>query len=322
LASPSRPERIIQGGVDAIKPAISWKTKRLTWVNETQDVNIYRISGTGGERVRLIASTLRDQDAVYSPGGQIAFVSDRSGSKEIWLARADGTGQKRVTNFDGPDVGDLQWSPDGRRLTFYSRAQLHSDIFTLDCDPATMLCANPKRVVSGMKAEVPSWSANGEFLYFASDRTGRWEVWKQATSGGQPIQMTHDGGYVAHESRDGKWLYFSKDRMDHIWRIAASSAGKVNSPEELVIGPPSNVEKRGWALTRDEIIAIEPGVNGHPGALRAYQISSKRTRLISPSIEGFVDTHDYSVSVSSDSRWILYSQLDRSGGNVMVAENR
>lgn len=213
LGLQSRPERVIQGGVDAITPATSWKTKRLTWVNQTQDVNIYRISATGGEPpVRLIASTLRDQDAAYSPDGHIAFVSDRSGSKEIWLARADGTGQKRVTNFDGPDVADLQWSPDGRRLAFYSSIQGHSDIFTLDCDSATMLCGNPKRVVSGMKAEVPSWSADGEFLYFASDRTGRWEVWKQATTGAKAIQITRNGGYAARESRDGKWLYFSKDR--------------------------------------------------------------------------------------------------------------
>jgi hypothetical protein len=184
-----------------------------------------------------------------------------------------------------------------------------------------MSCENPKQVASGMKAEVPSWSANGEFLYFASDRTGRWEVWKQASTGGQAIQITHNGGYVARESPDGKWLYFSKDRMEYIWRIPAQSAGEVRSHEELVIGPPNNLQQKGWALTSDEIIATERGPNGRPGALRAYQISSRRTRLILPSIEGVVDSRDYSISVSADSKWILYSQLDRSGSNVMVADN-
>ena len=230
-------------------------------------MNIYRISTAGREPpVRLIASTLRDQDPAYSPNGQIAFVSDRSGSREIWLSRADGTGQKRVTNFNGPDVGHLQWSPDGRRLGFYSRAQGHSDIFALDCDPASMRCGNPKRVISGIKAEVPSWSADGDFLYFASDRTGRWEVWKQAISNGQATQVTQNGGYASRESRDGKWLYFSKDRSDNIWRIPLQSAGRLSSREELVVGPPNNVQQRGWTVTPDEIVFTERAGNEQPGA--------------------------------------------------------
>jgi len=322
LAFQSRPERIIQGGVDAITPATCWKTKQLAWVNLTQDMNIYRISIAGTEPpVKLIASTLRDQSPAYSPDGQIAFVSDRSGSREIWLARADGTGQKRITSFNGPDVGDLQWSPDGRRLAFYGRAQGHSDIFALDCDPASMFCGNPKRVVSGMKAEVPSWSADGRFLYFASDQTGRWEVWKQAASGGQAIQVTQNGGYAGRESRDGKWLYFSKDR-NSIWRVPAHSADHASSQEELVIGPSNNVQQKGWTLIPDGVVFTERVGKGQPGALHAYQISSKRTRLILPLMEGFEDGRDYGVSVSPDSRWILYSQLDRSGSNVIVAESR
>ncbi len=323
LASPSRPERIIQGGVDAITPATCWKTKQLAWVNLTQDMNIYRIPAAGGETpVRLIASTLRDQDPAYSPDGHIAFVSDRSGSREIWLARADGDGQKRITNFSGPDVGGLQWSPHGRRLAFYSRAQGHSDIFALDCDPASMRCGNPKRVISGIKAEVPSWSADGDFLYFASDRTGRWEVWKQATSGGQAMQVTQNGGYASRESQDGKWLYFSKDRSDSIWRIPVQSASQLISREELVLGPSNNVQQRGWTLTPDELVFTERAGKGQPGALRAYQFLSKRIRLLLPLMEGFEDGRDYGVSVSPDSKWILYSQLDRSGSNIMVAENR
>jgi eukaryotic-like serine/threonine-protein kinase len=323
LTPSSRPERIVQGGVDAITPAICWQTRRLAWVNQVQDVNIYRVSIAGGEPpVRLIASTLRDQHPAYSPAAQIAFVSDRSGSREIWLARADGTGQKRMTSFNGPDVGDLQWSPDGRHLAFYSRAHEHSDIFTLDCDPASMLCGIPKRVISGIKAEAPSWSADGKLLYFASDCTGRWEVWKQVTSGGPPIQVTQNGGYAARESWDGKWLYFAKSRSDAIWRMPiARSGGPAVSAEELVIGPSNHVQQKGWTLIPDGIVFTERPEKGQPGAIREYQFSNKRTRLIVPMTEGFGDGREYGVSVSPDLKWVLYSQLDRSGSNIMVAEN-
>jgi Tol biopolymer transport system component len=323
FASPGHPERIVQGGVDAITPATCWKTKQLAWVSQTQDLNIYRVPFAGGEEpVRIIGSTLRDQQPAYSSSGQIAFVSDRSGSREIWLARDDGSGQKRVTNFEGPDVGDLQWSPDGRRLAFYGRAQGHSDIFVLDCDGARMLCGTARRVISGIKAEVPSWSADGASLYFASDRSGQWEVWRQAVSGGQPVKITNNGGYAAREARDGKWLYFSKDGKEALWRIPRVPGEQAGVSEELVIGSPNHVEQKGWTLIPDGIVFTEPPENGHPGALRFYQFSSKRTRQILPSMEGFPDGREYGVSVSPDMKWVLYSQLDRSGSNVMVAESR
>ena len=111
----SPPERIIQGVSDAIAPAVAWKTGRLAWVNQNDDINIYRVAASGGEPpVALIASTARDRAAAVSPDGRIAFVSDRSGAREIWLAHADGSDQHRVTSFNGPDIDNLAWAPDGR----------------------------------------------------------------------------------------------------------------------------------------------------------------------------------------------------------------
>ena len=162
---------------------------------------------------------------------------------------------------------------------------------SIDCDPASMLCGIPKRVTSGIRAEVPSWSADGGFLYFASDRTERSEVWKQATSGGQPVQVTQNGGYAARESRDGKWLYFSKNRSEAIWRMPVARSGRqAVSAEELVIGPPNHVQQKGWTLIPDGIIFTERARGGQSSALRAYQFSSKRTRLIVPFRRGLKGT--------------------------------
>ena len=192
-------------------------------------------TAAGSAPVKLIASTVRDQDASYGPDGRIAFVSDRSGSREIWIATANGSSQVRITNFNGPDLANLQWSPNGHHLAFDGRVDGGSEIFSLDCDSSTTQCGSPRRVISA-PAEVPSWSADGEFLYFASRRTGRWEVWKQRLSGGVPTQITRNGGYAARESQDGKWLYFSKDKT--IWRIpAGNSAGQTAPGEEFVVGP-------------------------------------------------------------------------------------
>ncbi|MBV9502824.1 MAG: protein kinase [Acidobacteriaceae bacterium] len=324
LASKARPERITEGGIDAITPATGRKTNRVAWVNQLWDLNIYRVSTTGvGKPVKLIASTLRDQDATYSPDGRIAFVSDRSGSREIWLAKGDGSGQVRVTNLNGPPVDHLQWSPDGHKLAFDSQLHGHSGIFALECDPASMRCGEPKRLTSGRFREAnPNWSADGEYIYFA-ERMGRWDIWRQPALGGPAVQVTRDDGYASRESPDGKWLYFSNTGTEAIFRLPVSKSGlPIASAKELVVGPPHHVQPEGWTLTRDEVIFIDRATGSQSPAIRAYDPKTQKTRLILPLNELFLDRSDIGLSVSPDSKWILYSQLDRSGSNVMVAESR
>jgi Tol biopolymer transport system component len=323
LKAPGRPECIAQGGIDAITPATGRRTRRLAWVNQLWDLNIYRMPATGaGTPEKLIASTLRDQGATYSPDGRIAFISDRSGSREIWLARGDGSGQVQVTKFNGPPIDHLQWSPDGRSLAFDGRPTGYSDVFTLECDSAALRCGAPKRLASAAPAVTPAWSANGKFIYFTSDRTGRWEIWKVAASGGRPSKVTQNGGYMCRESHDGRWLYFSKDGGAGIWSIAGSkSDGRLWFGETLVIGPPYQVKTEGWTVTPDEIVFFDRAAGTRAAAIRAYKIATKRTRSILTLTELFPDNRgDIGISVSPDSRWVLYSQLDRSGSNVIVAD--
>lgn len=323
LKTPAQPEPIAQGGVDAIMPSAARKTNRLAWVNQLWDLNIYRIAATGvGTPVKLIASTLRDQDATYSPDGRIAFISDRSGSREIWLAKADGSGQVQVTRLNGPPIDHLQWSQDGRSLVFQSRPSGYSQIFTLECDRAAEVCGKPKHLVTGGVAEAPSWAAHGKFIYFASDRTGRWEIWKIATSGGPAVQVTQNGGYMCRESRDGKWLYFTKDGHDSLWRVPGSNFRNAPAPgETLVIGPPYKVITDGWTLIPNEIVFYDGATRSHSAEIEAYNLRTQQMRSILLLNELFPNNRgELGISVSPDAQWILYSQLDRSGSNIMVAD--
>jgi serine/threonine protein kinase len=321
--APSRAESITQGGIDTITPTTSLRTSRMAWVNQLWDLNIYRIPANGiGKPEKLIASTLRDQGAAYSRDGSIAFISDRSGSKEIWLAKGDGSQQAQVTHFSGPSIDHLQWSPDGRMLTFDARPHGYPDIFTLECDSAKAQCGEPKPL-SMAPAMIPSWSADGDVIYFTSNRTGRWEIWRVAASGGRPLQLTNNGGYMSRESRDGKWLYFSKYMRDSIWRTPGSQARDRSAfGETEVIGLPYKVKTDDWTLTADEIVFLDPATSTNLAAIRAYRIATGRTRSILELTELLPDTRgNMGISVSPDARWVLYSQLDRSASNVVVADH-
>ncbi|HEY7307433.1 MAG TPA: protein kinase [Bryobacteraceae bacterium] len=321
LKEPGRPESIAQGGVDSITPSTARNTNRLAWVNQLWDLNIYRISATGVDApTKLIASTLRDQGATYSADGRIAFISDRSGSREIWMAKGDGSNQVQVTHFNGPQLDHLRWSPDGRSLAFDGRPFGSSDIFTVTCDWSAMRCGESKRLISG---EAPSWSADGKFIYFATGRSGRQEIWMAPVSGGsQPVQVTHNGAYMCRESADGKWRYLSRNPSDGIWKMPGSNSGTgATARETLVIGPPYRVQSEGWTITPNEIVFIDRATSTQPAAIRAYNIATKQVRHILALSELFPDRGDIGVSVSPDSRWVLYSQLDRSGSDIIIADH-
>jgi Tol biopolymer transport system component len=64
----------------------------------------------------------------YSPswspdGARLAFVSNRSGDEEIYVAKADGTGVTRLTRLPGPDLSPA-WSSDGRKLAWSRKAEI------------------------------------------------------------------------------------------------------------------------------------------------------------------------------------------------------
>jgi eukaryotic-like serine/threonine-protein kinase len=71
--------------------------------------------------VVAISSTRLDHQAHYSPDGtRVAFQSNRSGKDEIWLADPDGGGAVQLTSMGAPVTAHAGWSPDGKSLVFDS----------------------------------------------------------------------------------------------------------------------------------------------------------------------------------------------------------
>src|SRR5262249_61160257 len=70
---------------------------------------------------------------------------------------------------------------------------------------------SPRRLTTEpFENNVPSWSRDGRWIYFASNRSGTGQIWKMPAEGGQAAQVTKQGGFAALESTDAKPLYFAK----------------------------------------------------------------------------------------------------------------
>jgi Tol biopolymer transport system component len=176
---------------------------------------------------KLIYSTRIDMEADFSPDGKkIAFVSNRTGSDEIWISDSDGSHARQSTSVGLSVLGcrSPRWSPDGEQIVFegLERDRGGGVIYIVSANGG-----KPRLFThfSGMEGR-PSWSRDGKWIYFASERTGEPQVWKAPVGGGEAVQVTRKGGLVAFESLDGKWLYYIKTHdFTGLWK-APRDGGK------------------------------------------------------------------------------------------------
>ena len=141
---------------------------------------------------------------MLSPDGRrLVFGSDRWGAREIHVADSNGTHQVALTSLGSIWVGSARWSPDGATVAFDRYGHGHSAIYTVSSEGG-----KPLRITGDETSDIlPSFSRDGKWIYFSSNRSGTMEVWKIPPTGGRALQVTHGGGSRALESADGRDLY-------------------------------------------------------------------------------------------------------------------
>jgi Tol biopolymer transport system component len=172
----------------------------------------------------------------------------------------------------------------------------------------------PRRLTTGPSNNVrPSWSHDGQWIYFGSNRSGASQIWKEPAAGGAAVQVTRSGGEEAFESTDGKFVYWAKLSEEGIWRVAVEGGDETQVLDVSM--------ENHWTLTPQGICFFDLSNPAGP-ALKLYSFATHhRTLLRQFSKDIRIDTWGTALSVSPDGRWILYTQLDQSGSNLVVVEN-
>src|SRR5262249_6869232 len=73
----------------------------------------------------------------------------------------------------------------------------------------------------------PSFSRDGQWVYFTSNRTGQQQVWKLPVTGGNAVPVADAMGYAPQESPDGRWIYYVEtyDKPSPLFRVPAAGGG-------------------------------------------------------------------------------------------------
>ena len=139
------------------------------------DWDIYRRT-LSGRLMQLTDSDGYDSGPVWSPNGrQIAFVSDRDGSFELFVMNAYGGGVRQLTDNDDrtgeAPISDSApaWSPDGRQIAFAStRDGGEAKLYVVEVGSRTV-----RQLTDGedfVMDHTPSWSPDGRRIAFSSNR--------------------------------------------------------------------------------------------------------------------------------------------------------
>jgi TolB protein len=84
-------------------------------------LDLWRVNIASGSEIRITSEPAADYDPVWSPvDNQVIFVSERTGSGDLYLLNLDGDGVLRLTLNEGNFDKHPSWSLDGKKVVFWS----------------------------------------------------------------------------------------------------------------------------------------------------------------------------------------------------------
>jgi len=310
----SRPASPIESlGPIGMNWAISARGDRLAYSDRERASEIWRVDLPGGKRLdRIVASSAADLNPEISPDGKrLAFISERRGGRRVWVSGSDGAKPMDIAGGGGPWPTPARWSPDGNQVVFECQNEGSDDvcITTASGGAVRRLTRHPAR--DGF----PSWSRDGKWIYFTSNRSGSYQIWKAPADGTDEaaVQVTTGGGYSAVESTDGKSVFFARERIPGgLWKASIQGGPETQVGTFRVLGKSQNFAVRPEGIYYASSTDPEKWFE-----LWLFRFATEKSESICR-IERRLGE---GLSISPDGRWLLFAADEFRDGDLHMVEN-
>jgi Tol biopolymer transport system component/DNA-binding winged helix-turn-helix (wHTH) protein len=311
--------QLVAGGAARLKhPVAARDLDRVVYESWQYEIDIWRVGLRGGQvgqvgRPVIETSELWNLYPQVSPDGtRVAYVSTQSGSHELWLAAADGSGRRQLTEFGrenlaqsrGTSVRAPRWSPDGQRLVFAAHRGGRVDVYILAVDSGALTAMTSDQAVE----VAPSWSADGRRVYYSVRDGDRSNVWARDSAGANAPVMAVPGA-VAVQSGPDAALYFTRGDSRGVWRLASEGAEPL-----LVTDRVGVADTLSWVVAAGGVFFV---------ASEGREIVLHRAPLAGGATERMATLTNYSwpgFSITPDGASVLYARWDRRESNIMAVE--
>ena len=169
----------------------------------------------GVSAAQVVAHTLaNDLVQVFTgrPGpflSRMAFISDRSGSSELWVMDWNGSNPKQLTKHGSIALGPA-WAPDGKKLIFTSYLRGTPALFELIPQEGYLKMLRDQGGVNSSA----DFSPDGSQVAFSSSEDGNVDIYVMPSGGGTPRRLTSARGIDTQPAwaPNGRQIAFTSTR--------------------------------------------------------------------------------------------------------------
>lgn len=271
------------------------------------DTNIWRWNADSRETQLLIGSTQWDgQPDLSTDGEKLAFISDRSGSPQVWVSDSDGGDARQLTFEEPGEVSEPRWSPDSDEIIFTLTRNGRTVLRSVEIDKAYPVPTLPGDPV----ARSGNWTQDGGALVFSCRRDSGWQICKRNLPDGDIQVLTEGGGiYPADPLGDG-YVYYTRLYQNGLWRVSESGGA-----EEMFWGEFPMHSAASWDLVEGELYYQDFNrTMERPAVYRVRLPDGVPERLFSADIGTLVPA----FSVAPGGGVLVFAQHDRLDEDILL----
>ena len=261
--------------------------------------DIYSMPVTGGKATRLTSGLAYDVHPKFSPDGKsLVFISDKSGSDNIWTLDLETKKDKQITKEKKHNFFSAEWTADGEYIIgVKGRRNIKPHIYHKDGGGGSQLVSQP----ANLKLTDPAVSPDGKLVYFSQRRSAwnynaqlpQYQIGTYDMEDGDQATITSKYGsaFTPTLSPDGKWLVYGsryEDETGLILRNLMSGAEQwlaypVQRDEQESIAPLGVLPAMSFTPDSKELYV------SYGGKIHAITIGSKTAREIPFSVDVELD---------------------------------
>jgi Tol biopolymer transport system component len=293
----------------AARPSVALTGGRMVFEDQDYHSDIEKVTIGGGTRETktIVASTRHDYGPQYSPGGTyISFISNRSGSPQIWVCDGEGCGCRQLTHFDNAYIQYPRWSYDERRVAFTAAPGSYTSIYVGDVETGEV-----KRLSSSERHEMClGWSRDGEWIYCKSERNDSWWVWKMRVDGTETVDIMEQDVFRLAETTDGEHLMYSRADTSGVWRASIDGTGEI-----CLINEPGVVVPCGWREDPEGVYFF----NLYEGDVCMWlkDAETGEPRMLTAE----ADFNSTNIDVAPHGEAVIYDRVEHTGSDLSIVED-
>jgi TolB protein len=217
---------------------LTYVSRRLAADGLAMQYQIFTAKTDGSCEARLDVGPSNDLSPTWhSSSRRLAYSSQRSGVLRL-VVHDLASGTEYVVDSGNLQVSNPAISPNGNAVVFEGRGPTgEPDLFLLPVSGGT-----PAALASNLMTDAgPAWSSDGLTVYYVSNRSGVFDIWRVNSDGTGAVQMTTNSSILGKPtiSPDGLNLAYARLGTGASTEVVIRT---LSSGDERVVGLPDDVE--------------------------------------------------------------------------------